>query len=579
MFRRLLGDDERFKSVEFRDGLNLLVADRTGGSTQTDSRNGVGKSSLVELLHFLLGASVSRSGVLANPELKEFEFRLDLDWPSTVAGLLETRRALDDPARIVLDPPPERTGAMAEGPTRYTLSEWQRLIERDLFKFPADHPGISGRAMLSLYMRRVGSNAFNDAVKTHPQQTLAEASANIAYLLGLDWQLASKYREISAREATRRKLTQASKDPIWGKIVGRSSELRGQISVVQQRISELEVQVQSFKVVPEYERLQRQADALGRSIRSMRSEDIVDRRNLEDLEHAMGDVFDPQVDYLESVYEELGVSLNGAIHQRFEAVDSFHRSVIRNRRTYLQEQAASLRVRLEQRERDRIRLGEQQASILQAINEGGALEALASLQQSLASERANLEALRNRFEAAQTLEASRTEIQAERSSLEQEVRADLLERDQIIDDVSVRFLSYARELYGSEREAYLVVDPTRTHLRIAPFIESQESRGIGNMVMFCFDLTVAVTALRNGRGPDFLVHDSHLFDGVDERQVAQALDLAMRVAEEEGLQYIATMNSDKLARAEALGVDVTDAIITPRLSDAYEDGGLFGFRF
>lgn len=42
------------------------------------------------------------------------------------------------------------------------------------------------------------------------------------------------------------------------------------------------------------------------------------------------------------------------------------------------------------------------------------------------------------------------------------------------------------------------------------------------MVIFCFDLTLAVLAHRHGRGPDFLIHDSHLYDGVDERQIAKS---------------------------------------------------------
>jgi uncharacterized protein YydD (DUF2326 family) len=145
--------------------------------------------------------------------------------------------------------------------------------------------------------------------------------------------------------------------------------------------------------------------------------------------------------------------------------------------------------------------------------------------------------------------------------------------------VNLRFLNYATRLYGSGREAYLEIDPKSTHLRITPYIDSQESRGIGNMVMFCFDLTIAVTAHRGDRGPDFLVHDSHLFDGVDERQVARALTLAKEVAEDEGMQYIATMNSDDLAKASGLGFNFEGDIITPRLTDQYESGGLFGFRF
>src|SRR5258705_9960023 len=42
---------------------------------------------------------------------------------------------------------------------------------------------------------------------------------------------------------------------------------------------------------------------------------------------------------------------------------------------------------------------------------------------------------------------------------------------------------------------------------------------------FCFDLMLTEMNIRRGRGPGFLIHDSHLFDGVDERQVAKALQL------------------------------------------------------
>jgi len=139
------------------------------------------------------------------------------------------------------------------------------------------------------------------------------------------------------------------------------------------------------------------------------------------------------------------------------------------------------------------------------------------------------------FITTPTLEASKSEIAAERGQLESEMRSDLAERDQLVNEASVRFLRYATELYGADRKAYLELDPTRNYLRIAPHIDSIGSRGIGNMVTFCFDLTVAITAYRGGRGPDFMMHDSHLFDGVDARQVARALTLAREAAQAEGI--------------------------------------------
>lgn len=578
MLTELRARDERFKTVTFKPGLNLVVADITNSSTRTDTRNGVGKSAVVELLHFLLGARSDAGGLLSKVALRGIEFELELNWPR-VGTTERVWRAADNASRILADPNPLQANALIEMAGSLSLTEWQRALEEKLFALPEEHPGVSGRAMLALYLRRIRSHSFNEAVKTSPQQSPAEASANVAYLLGLDWKLATRYRDLAARENTRQKLAQASKDPVWGRIVGRSAELRGQMTVVEQRVLDLERQVADFLIVPEYENLQHKADEFEQRIRNSRTEDSLDRRNLRDLEYSLRDVTDPDVDYLKTVYSGLGVMLGDVVQRRFEEVRDFHTAVIQNRRSYLEDEIAALRDRLRAREAERLELGEELSNVLRLLDRGGALASLNALQQGLASARAELETLRHRFEAARTLEASRSEIKAERGQLESEMRVDLQERDQLINEVSVRFLQYATELYGAGKEAYLEFDPTPNYLRIRPYIDSIGSRGIGNMVIFCFDLTVAVTAWRGGRGPDFLVHDSHLFDGVDARQVARAFALARDVAETEGIQYVATLNSDDLAKAQKHGLDAASDIIEPRLTDRYEDGGLFGFRF
>ena len=85
---------------------------------------------------------------------------------------------------------------------------------------------------------------------------------------------------------------------------------------------------------------------------------------------------------------------------------------------------------------------------------------------------------------------------------------------------------------------------------------------------------------RHGRWPGFLIHDSQLFDGVDERQIAKALQLAAQQATSGGFQYIVTMNSDFVpTEGFTDGFYVREYIVEPRLTDATETGGLFGFRF
>jgi len=99
------------------------------------------------------------------------------------------------------------------------------------------------------------------------------------------------------------------------------------------------------------------------------------------------------------------------------------------------------------------------------------------------------------------------------------------------------------------------------------------------MRIFCFDMMLMLLSLERDRSPGFLVHDSHLFDGVDERQVGKALAVGAELAAKHGFQYVVTMNTDSVPKEVPAGFKLEDYVLNVRLTDASEDGGLFGFRF
>ncbi len=72
----------------------------------------------------------------------------------------------------------------------------------------------------------------------------------------------------------------------------------------------------------------------------------------------------------------------------------------------------------------------------------------------------------------------------------------------------------------------LIIDVGDTGFRFEVIIKRDGSSGIGNMKVFCYDLMLAELWSKKQKSPGFLVHDSIIFDGVDERQVANALELA-----------------------------------------------------
>lgn len=577
MLRRLSSSLANFKTLEFNDGLNILVADRTQTSAETDTRNGAGKSSVIEAFHFLLGGRADKTSLFLKPELVGDAFTLELDWPER--GRIALSRSGASRERVFVDPSLFDLGQLSMGGSQITNNEWQAAIDVALFDLPTEHPCVSGRSMLSYYIRRASAHAFNTPTRHYPMQSPSDVTGNLCYLFGLNWNTASRYKEIAEQESLRRKLRQAARDPILGRIVGNAAELRSQIAVAEQRTQTLERQLNDFRVVPEYERLKAEADQLTQELRAETDSDVIDRRNLTQLEEAVQEEQPPDSDYIEHVYAELGVQFPETVRRSYSDVRNFHESVVRNRRYYLETEIRAINDRIAERTERLRRLDARRSEIMTALQEGGALGSFVALQKILAQDQADVRSLRNRFEAAAALEATDRQIRARRVELQERMSADLLERETIVNEATVLFSDYARALYGEDRSAYLVISAEESGVKFSPHIQSDESQGISSMVIFCFDVTMAVMARRGSRGPDFLVHDSHLFDGVDSRQIARALQLGSQVASSEGLQYIVTMNSDDLQKAAGHGFDSSDFELPVRLTDDREDGGLFGFRF
>src|SRR2546430_3704483 len=76
MIHRIYSDLPTFKDLQFRQGLNILLADKSPGATRKQTRNGAGKSSLTELIHFLSGANPDP---IFTKALKQYSFSMEFD--------------------------------------------------------------------------------------------------------------------------------------------------------------------------------------------------------------------------------------------------------------------------------------------------------------------------------------------------------------------------------------------------------------------------------------------------------------------------------------------------------------------
>jgi uncharacterized protein YydD (DUF2326 family) len=272
------------------------------------------------------------------------------------------------------------------------------------------------------------------------------------------------------------------------------------------------------------------------------------------------------------------VVLPATVNRRFEDVEQFHLAIVQNRRSHLASEIEAAEARIAERDRERDRIDRRRRQVMGILKSGGALEHYARLQEEAGRAEANAEVLRQRLIAAERIESTKVELYIERARLLKALQTDYHERSEVISEAILVFEELSNALY--EKAGSLTVRATPNGPTVDIRIEAQRSKGITNMQIFCFDLMLADLTTRRGLGPGFLIHDSHLFDGVDERQVAKALQLGADHSASIGYQYIVTMNSDALPRdGFRPGFDVRKYVLPTKLTDATETGGLFGIRF
>ena len=579
-----------FKRVEFHSGLNVLLSDSQPDATEKQTRNSAGKTSLVEIIHFLLGSKCGKESLFRTDALINESFSVEFEfWDQRIS----VERSGHNPARIYLlsgleDHKELPIKTEKEGGRRYISNEnWKAYLGHLLFGLPLELSNSvfgesftpSFRAMISYFVRRQNSGGFSAPELNAGRQLAWDWQENLSYLFGLDWRIAFEFQQVRAREKTLEELRKATKGGALGEIIGTVAELRSQVTVAERKAAQKREQIERFQVLESYNELAQQAARAKNQMQALTRQTVSLREMLDYLQRARESETPPDPSAVEKLYSSAGIELPGVALRRLGDVREFYESVIKNRKQHLDGEIQRLEQSVSEKESQAAKFDNERRQILQDLRSYGALEDFLTLQKQLADLEAEAASLRERFKAAEILEGEKTQIDIDRGNLHQRLQQDFQERREIIDNAILEVTDAISALY-EDREGKFELSATDSGPRFKVSIDGDRGGGISNMEIFCFDLALFKLNSTKNRGPGFLVHDSHLFDGVDERQIAGALNLGSAATEGMRFQYIVTMNSDIFDRLPLdENVDRGAIVLDARLSDETENGGLFGFRF
>lgn len=565
----LRSSDPRFKSLRFHTGLNLLVAERTERSDQGDSRNGTGKSSFVRILRYLLGGSLPPG--LKSPALADHNFSLTL----SVAGgpAVIATRFVTPTTRVQLRRSP------GSPPTESHVDAWRSELAAGAFGLSDDiHRPTPGQLWGQLVRTE-----FASPVKTYATETDWEAGTRLGYFFGLDPDVLASGGHVVRLEKQRKILKSAIKEGAVSFLALDEAGIRAQLANARTQRDRTRNQLGDFKVDDQYRDHQIQADTISARIRDLNDASLsLERRAREIREVARAEAPEESgaTATLAQLYAEIGINLPDAIAAQFDAVAAFHDSVIANRFRYLADELERVDTDLRNIEVERAALDEERAGLLRLLRESVALDTFLQAQADLSKLEADVADLERRLESAESVNDIDTKVKIETESAKSAVRNALLDAGEKLDVPIALFNELGAEIYRDHTAQLLVSVGTKAALKVEPKIDGDASDGIKGVATFLLDVVTVVTGIQQGRAPGLLVHDSHLFDAVDHRQVASCLNIGARLADEFGFQYVVTMNSDFLASVESeAAFDRAPYLIDTTLKDDDEHGGLFGFRF
>ena len=563
-------NQDSFKKIDFNSsGASFIIAEQKD-PTQSDKKktyNGVGKSLLVALIDFCLGASAGSDITKALDScdvLQDWKFTLKL---SIKGKPYIITRSVDNHTSIEMNN------------ETLTLKEFHQRMQELCFDIEEGLRFLTFRSLLPFFLRpsKTSYTKYDDPQKFGKsyQKLLYNA-----FLLGLDVVLADKKKALKDQLAARKNsLRNTEKDPIMREFFGHNQNVSEDYLLlrtdIEERIKKLEEDLKNYRVAKDYYQRQEEADQLKKLIDEKQKQIYLHKSTIKRIDQSLRVEVDIEQKDIKKIYEESKKVFQDAVEKRLSDLEKFYTDLKTNRTKRLAEQKRSIMDELEKLEEETTKLQAQFDEALAFLGSHGALDVFVQKNELLSE-------LKQKREKLVSYEKFQRECKKEIKKLKQSLinengkTTDYLETNKsFLESINKDFRALATKFYPNVIAGITIVNNERENqirYNIEAKIQSDSSDGINNVKLFCYDLCVLFGG--NNHYIDFVFHDSRLFSDIDETHCDVLFDIVRNKFNDK--QYIASINQKDLRNlAEPIQAFIRQNTVC-ELNDESEEGKLLG---
>jgi uncharacterized protein YydD (DUF2326 family) len=562
------------RSIDLKDSdVNLIVVDTKESSSIHDSRNATGKTSLVSIVDYCLGRKLID---LPEEYFKDWKFQIIMDLNGTKYRVL---REFNSSTIYVSDIIPD-TSKDAEyifnndlAMYELSLSDWLIVLGKSVFDIDVSFSDKLKPTFRSLnnYFIRIGSSEYNNAFKIRQTDNKSQIGVRIAYLLGMHWtsiyNLANLKKSFDSVKLKKDFLRDQGFKKV--KAEGEKFKLEKKIELAKQELS-------SFKVNQNYKNIEIRADQITRELHRLSKENIYLEQQISSYEEMLKkEKYELNVDIVD-LYESTLKVLSKDSLKTINDVNKFHHDIVENRKSFLEKDILEFKDKINNNKLIIDDFIEKRASLLKVLESEGALEEFNYLRSLLDDSIKSLNKINDDLELYLDSESKYSELKDKESNEIKYFNKCYEEESSLRKDSLLLFSEFTTFLYDDlGGNLYIEKKEISNTYDISEDVPRSDSGGIGKMVVFCFDLMLAVILAKRGKSR-ILIHDSTIFEGVDSRQQEQAINLARDCAKKYNFQYLCTLNTGETGIDNAIRSN-KDAVRLTMYDNAEES--LFKFHW
>lgn len=549
----------KFQSIEFKDGLNIIVGTKTETKKNEETSNGVGKSLSLRCIDFLFGKDRDIEEI--KKVLKENDMTLNLLFSQDNKQYFVER----NDKNIFLN---ER---------EINIKQYKEFLYKiNIKKQIPDNVNKKILSFRNIFARffRTSRESYMNPLRQIEQEAPYQNNYMNAFLLKLDLTYLEQKSHLKIKQKELKETIKQLSIYENGDMVNREKELE-----LEEKLKEITTNLANFKIAENYYELEKRLNNLTQSIETLRNQKLMKERQIQNKENIIkvNKQFDIDIDKIENIYKEVKFFFEKSPINHIEAVKNFHNTLFENRKNKAIKDKKILEIEVEQLTLEIDNMDEERMKLYKDLENKGALEEYQTLVREKEKIVGELENIRRTKKVITDLKNKEADLKIEIDKFKKELVIFEEEIDANIHKLGRAFREISSIFY-KDNKGYLDIKinhnfKTEKLYDIDVKIDTDKSDGISNMKVFIYDMLVYKL---NSNLIGFVGHDNILFDSIDERQIAQAL----KYANENVGQYICSIHDTKFNEANKfaksnLDIDLNNFV---RL-ELNENKKLFGFKF